>query len=185
MGIPQRGGCKHGFDLGQESLGLIRLRQVVVHTRLDPEDDVLWIRKRGEDNHRNVAQRLIVLDRATHGVPVHDRHDHVADDEVGAAFPDCLEGLCPIAGDAHPVAGPFQRVGELLCLCPAVLHDEDLEGFRCSLVRAHDAVPLLRSPVSARLTTAAAIASGVIVYCAPPNLTASPGIPNTTHDSRS
>ena len=73
---------------------------------------------------------LIILDRPTHGVPVHDRDHHVADDEVGAAFSDGLEGLGPVAGDSHPVAGLFERVGELLCLRPAVLHDEDLDCFR-------------------------------------------------------
>ena len=71
-----------GLDPGSEDLGRDGLGQVVGCAHLDAADDAVELIDPGDDDDRQVPQRVVGLERRQRLVAVHDRHDDVQQDDV-------------------------------------------------------------------------------------------------------
>jgi hypothetical protein len=105
--------------LGQERLG-----HVIHHAGVErPQQHVAVLR--GGDEHHRRDRRSRRLQRLDHIEPVHARHDHVEQDEVGRGL--AITGQCFIAvvGEYHLVALARQQAADDTQVHRLVVDDQD------------------------------------------------------------
>jgi peptide/nickel transport system substrate-binding protein len=128
-------------DTAEHVLRVVGLEDETVGTALECADDILRVRQKGHENHRDVGEERVVLERRTQLVAIHLRHHRVTDHEPGFVLPGQLQSHPPIDGTRHLEAFRLQDARQVLELRGAVLGDEHPRG-RVSLhVRLPYAAP--------------------------------------------
>jgi PAS domain-containing protein len=88
-----------------------RLGHVVHGPELEPAHDVAGVGFRREEDDRNIAPRRYGLDALAGLEPVHFRHHHVQQDQVGPDLLENLQGLPAVGGDVQQVPVSAQDCG--------------------------------------------------------------------------
>ena len=149
---PPAGSCRtevavheHLFYAVQQIVVVIGLGDEVVGPALKPPDHVSGVVQGGEQDDRNDAQKLVVLDMPAEFEAGHLRHHDVAQHQVRHQFRRLRQPLPPVSGHSNRVAVSKQQFLQHLRLGRTVFDDEDACGLTALVPRAgHDNRPFCR-----------------------------------------
>ena len=109
----------------QQFVRVKRLGHVVHRPELEPAHDVAGVGFRREEDDGDVTPRRHGLDALAGLEPVHFRHHHVQQDQVGTDLLENLQGLSAIGGDMQQVPIFAQHRRQRLNVGRGVFDNED------------------------------------------------------------
>ena len=115
-------------DPRQQFLGNERLGDVVDRAGLERAQQELAVLGGGEEDRRHLAHAGLVLQRGQQFEPVHARHHHVEQHQVGRGGPRGRQRFGPIACGGHRIAVAFQQRADHPQVRGLVVDDEDAAG---------------------------------------------------------
>ena len=119
---------KQRTHAGQQLVERKRLDQVVVGAGVEPGDAIGHLMAGSQHQHGGPVTAL--AQRATHRQPVHDRHHHVEQQQIGRLLTNLLERLGAITCDPDLVALEPQRTRQRITDTGVVLGNENVGSFR-------------------------------------------------------
>ncbi|CAG9203161.1 hypothetical protein BVI1335_1630014 [Burkholderia vietnamiensis] len=106
--------------------GLERLDDVIDAADLEPFDALVQFAGHRQEDHRDRARQRVGRQPPARGEPVHARHPHVHQHEIGQQRLRALARLHAVVRDADPAPGVAQKVDQQAQLVGLIVGDQDM-----------------------------------------------------------
>ena len=116
---------QHRTHARDERVLINRLGQVFIRSRFQAGDDVLRVGAGGDENDRDESDAWIASQPPARLEPVHPRHRHVEQDQVGRIAAHRFQRLRPIGGFRRRIALRAKARGEDRAVVLVVVDDQD------------------------------------------------------------